>query len=98
MLFQGGLSAEKYWSLALIGLSSILTLIYTFRAFQRIWWQQPGKGIYTKPSGDQIFAPAALIVVVLLLGIWADPLVNFAIKASNWLANPASYWVMVLGG
>lgn len=98
MLFQGGLTAERYWSLALIGLSSIFTLIYTFRAFQRIWWQEPGEGIYTKSSGDQIFAPATLILIVLLLGLWADPLVNFAVQASNWLANPASYWAMVLGG
>lgn len=98
MLFQGGLAAEKYWSLAIIGFSSIFTLIYTFRAFQRIWWQEPGEGIYTKPSGDRLYAPAVLIGIGLILGIWADPLVSLAIQASVWLSNPSSYWAFVLGG
>jgi multicomponent Na+:H+ antiporter subunit D len=98
MLFQGGLAAERYWSLAVIGLASILTLIYTFRAFQRIWWQAPAEGIYTKPGGDQLYAPAFLIGIALLLGIWAEPLVNLAIETSVWLADPFNYWAFVLGG
>jgi multicomponent Na+:H+ antiporter subunit D len=98
MLFQGGFSAERYWSLAVIGLASILTLIYTFRAFQRIWWQAPAEGIYTKPGGDQLFAPAFLISMALLLGIWAEPLVSLTIETSVWLANPSNYLAVVLGG
>ncbi len=98
MLFQGGLADERYWSMAVIGFASIFTLIYTFRAFQRVWWQEPGKGIYTKPSGDRLIAPAILLCIALLLGIWADPLVSLAMQTSIWLANPSSYVALVLGG
>lgn len=98
MLFQGGLAAERYGSMAVIGFASIFTLIYTFRAFQRVWWQEPRKGIYTKPSGDCLIAPAILLSIALLLGIWAEPLVNLAMQTSIWLANPSSYVALVLGG
>ena len=38
-LFQSGIQAEQWWSLLLLGLASIFTLIYVMRAFMRIWWQ-----------------------------------------------------------
>ncbi len=98
LLFVGGFKAEEYLSLAIIGFSSLLTLIYTFRAFQRIWWQSPQEGIYTKPVGDHLLAPALLIGLALILGIWSEPLVNIAIQTSSWLANPVNYWAIVLGG
>lgn len=98
MLFQGGFAAERYVSLAIIGFASILTLVYSFRAFQRIWWQEPGDGIYTKPSGDRLIAPAILIAIALVLGIWADPLVYLAMQTSIWLSSPSIYLALVLGG
>ena len=48
------------------------------RAFQRIWWQKPAEGISTKASGDRLLAPAILVTLILVLGIWAQPLVAAA--------------------
>ena len=106
-LFSSGLGAEQFWSLLFIGVTSIFTLIYTIRAFQRIWWLQPtgntpyGTGNETptvKKKGDQLLAPALLVLLILVLGIWADPLVSAAQQTAAWLGDPAVYVQAVLGG
>jgi multicomponent Na+:H+ antiporter subunit D len=97
-LFRSGIDGAAFGSLAFIGVGSILTLLYTMRAFQRIWWQEPSEGAKAKPGGDHLLAPAILIVLVLLLGLWAEPLVQVATDTSVWLGNPASYIQAVMGG
>jgi multicomponent Na+:H+ antiporter subunit D len=97
-LFRSGIGVAEFGSLALIGVGSILTLLYTMRAFQRIWWQEPSEGAKAKPGGDHLLAPAILIVLVLLLGLWAEPLVQVATDTSVWLGNPAGYIQAVMGG
>jgi multicomponent Na+:H+ antiporter subunit D len=96
--FDSGIRAAGYQALLLVGLASIFTLMYTVRAFQRIWWQSPAAGISTKANGDRLLAPAILVTLVLLLGIWAQPLVEAAELASVWLGDPALYIQAVLGG
>jgi multicomponent Na+:H+ antiporter subunit D len=98
MLFASGIDSTHYWSLLLIGVTSIFTLIYTIRAFQRIWWLQPAEGIYTKPVGDKLAAPLLLLILIVVLGIWASPLVGAAQEASAWLSDPMIYIQAVLGG
>jgi multicomponent Na+:H+ antiporter subunit D len=98
LFFDSGIRAAGFWALLLVGLASIFTLMYTIRAFQRIWWQKPGAGITTKASGDRLLAPAVLVTLVLLLGIWAQPLVEAAQLTSMWLGDPALYIQAVLGG
>ena len=94
--------AERFWSLLFIGVTSIFTLIYTIRAFQRIWWQQPKRignaelGIgndepSARAGGDQLLAPAILVLLILILGIWANPLVATAQQTTAWLGDPAVY-------
>jgi multicomponent Na+:H+ antiporter subunit D len=100
--FESGIRAEGYAALLLVGLASIFTLMYTMRAFQRIWWQQPDAGVSTIPAqagmGDQLVAPAILVVFILALGIWAAPLVEVAQRSSVWLGDPTIYIQAVLGG
>lgn len=96
-LFQSGIQAEQWVSLALLGVASILTLIYVMRAFMRIWWQ-PAADAAVKPYGDRLIAPALLIGIAVTLGIWAEPLVTLAAAVSQWLGDPALYIRAVLGG
>jgi multicomponent Na+:H+ antiporter subunit D len=98
LLFSSGIQAERFGWLLLIGVASILTMIYVIRAFGRIWWQQPADGSQGKPVGDRLAAPLVLIVLVLLLGIWGEPLVYAAQQASLWLSEPSTYILAVLGG
>ncbi len=97
LLFSSGIEAAAFWPLLILGLFSILTLVYTMRAFMRIWWQDPAEGISTKPTGDHLLAPILLIGLILVLGIWASPLVEAAQAVSAWVADPAAYVTAVLG-
>lgn len=96
LLFKSGLAGEQVWSLLLIGLAGTLTMIYTMRAFMCIWWQSPAVGISTKPSGDKLFAPLLLVVMIIVFGLFADPLVALCREASAWLGNPKIYIHAVL--
>jgi multicomponent Na+:H+ antiporter subunit D len=98
LLFSSGIEGTFLWSLLLIGVPSIFTLMYTIRAFQRIWWQEPAEGIFTKPAGDQLVAPVLLLILIVALGVWAGPLVTAAQTTSAWLSNPSIYIQAVLGG
>jgi multicomponent Na+:H+ antiporter subunit D len=98
VLFRSGIEAEQYASLAVVGVASILTLVYVTRAFQRIWWQPPVEGGVAKPAGDSLLAPALLIAAVLALGLWAAPLVELAQATAIWLGSPDGYIQAVLGG
>ncbi|MBX3058615.1 MAG: hypothetical protein KF770_19290 [Anaerolineae bacterium] len=97
LLFSSGIEAAAFWPLLILGVFSILTLVYTMRAFMRIWWQEPAEGISTKPTGDHLLAPILLIGLILLLGIWASPLVEAAQAVSAWITDPAAYVAAVLG-
>lgn len=98
LLFHSGIDAAEFGALLLMGLGSLLTLVYTMRAFQRIWWQAPSENARIKPTGDRLLAPVLLIALVLILGLWAEPLVQVARDTSFWLNNPDMYIRAVLGG
>ncbi len=98
LLFSSGFQSAHYGSMLLIGVTSIFTLMYTIRAFQRIWWLTPAAGIYTKPGGDHLAAPVVLLILIVALGIWASPLVMAAQEASAWLTDSSIYIQAVLGG
>jgi multicomponent Na+:H+ antiporter subunit D len=98
LLFNSGIEAEQWLVLAVIGVASILTLVYTMRAFQRIWWHAPDPAVGTKPAGDRLAAPLLLVLLIVALGIWAQPLVQLAADTSAWLLEPTGYIQAVLGG
>lgn len=97
LVFQSGVGAEQFVVLGLIAAGSVLTLVYTMRAFQRIWWHAQPQPAQAKPTGDKLWAPALLIVLALVLGLWAEPLVQVATDTSAWLQSPAGYIEAVLG-
>lgn len=101
LFFRSGVESEMVVSLLIITGASVLTLIYTTRAFQRIWWHESAEKTpvkpAVKPSGNSLLAPALLIGLVLLLGLWAEPLVYAAQETSRWLMKPAAYIEAVMG-
>jgi multicomponent Na+:H+ antiporter subunit D len=97
VLFRSGILAEAYPSLAAVGVAGILTLLYVTRAFQIVWWKPAPAGAKTKPGGDRLLAPALLIGLCLLLGLWAEPLLALADAVSASLLTPTAYITAVLG-
>jgi multicomponent Na+:H+ antiporter subunit D len=98
MIFQGGVDAQSYLTLAVIGVAGIVTLVYVARAFQRIWWVPLPEGVKTKPYGDRLIAPTILIVLSLAIGLYAEPLLQLTQATVSWIGTPALYVRAVLGG
>ncbi|MCX7754559.1 MAG: proton-conducting transporter membrane subunit [Anaerolineales bacterium] len=95
LIFWSGLDSANYLSLAVLGLASILTVTYVIRAFMRIWFETNPEA---KPkAGDSLLAPALLIALSLVLGIWADPLIVLAQTSAQWLNDPQNYIRWVIG-
>ncbi len=98
MVFQSGLQTEDFVTLAIIGVASIMTLVYVMRAFMQIWWQAPAPGATIKSTGDRLVAPAILILFVLIFGIWVEPLMRVVTETSAWMSDPQLYISAVMGG
>lgn len=97
-LFQSGIEAQAYLPLAVIGVASLISLVYIVRSFMHIWWVTPPAGVKTKPEGDRLVVPAILVSACLVLGLWAEPLVSLSMRVVNWLSDPALYIRAVFGG
>ena len=98
LVFQSGLQSEDFVTLAIIGVASIMTLVYVMRAFMLIWWQAPAPGVTIKSTGDRLIAPAILILFVLIFGIWVEPLMRVVTETSAWMSDPQLYINAVMGG
>ena len=98
LLFNSGVDANQLLVLSLMAIGSLATLIYTMRGFQRIWWEpQVDTAVTVKPVGDRLIAPAVLVLLVLGLGLWAEPLMQLADMTTLWLGQPEQYVTAVLG-
>jgi multicomponent Na+:H+ antiporter subunit D len=98
ILFQSGIAAQEYLPLSLLALASIVTVVYTVRAFQKIWWQPLPENVMPKPYGDRLIAPAILISLCVILGLWGEPLLMLAQANAEWMQQPSLYIQAVLGG
>lgn len=98
LLFRSGAAEDRFGMLVIIGAAGTLTLVYTMRAFQRVFWTPASEEGLAKPVGDRLLAPALLIGLVVLLGLWAEPLVRCAGDAAQWMTTPMVYVQAVLGG
>ncbi|MFN2180963.1 MAG: hypothetical protein ACK2UV_15885, partial [Candidatus Promineifilaceae bacterium] len=47
-------------------------------------------------KGDRLLAPALLVLLILILGIWANPLVTVARETAVWLGDTGIYLGAVL--
>ncbi len=94
LLFWGGVESQNYLSLAIAGVASILTLTYVIRAFMKVWFE-PNLEIKPK-TGDRLLAPALLVGISLLSGIWPQPLIALAQWTADWLGSPLGYIQLVI--
>jgi multicomponent Na+:H+ antiporter subunit D len=94
MIFWSGVESANYAALGIIGVASIVTLTYVIRSFVRVWFEPNPKA--KEKAGDRLLAPALLVILSLLLGIWAEPLVSLSQWAAAWLGDPAFYIAAIL--
>jgi len=97
-LVQGGIGAGNWLVIGLVVSAGIITLLYMTRTWQWIFQQEPGPEVKLKPYGDNPLAPALLIGLCILLGLFGAPLLDLARQTVAQLADPRLYIQAVLGG
>lgn len=97
-IVQGGIQAQSWIVLGLAVSAGLITLLYMSRTWQHIFQKSPDATLKLKPVGDSIIAPALLISLCVLLGLYAVPLIEAATIAVARLGNPNIYIHAVLGG
>lgn len=89
---QGGVDASDWVPLFLAVFSSILTITYVFRTWQHVFQKHnPDLKLKIKSDGDSLLAPVMLIVVCILLGIYARPLIGLAHMTVEQMLDPTAY-------
>jgi multicomponent Na+:H+ antiporter subunit D len=97
-LVQGGIGTQDWVVLGLVVSAGIITLLYMTRTWQLVFQQAPEQDIKLKPYGDQALAPAILIGLCILLGVFGSPLLDVAAQTVTQLADTQLYIRAVLGG
>jgi multicomponent Na+:H+ antiporter subunit D len=96
LVFASGIDINALIVVMMLALGGILTLIYTMRAFQKIWWYPLPEIDQLKAYGDRLIAPSLLILLVIAFGLWAQPLIQYSEVTSTWLLNSQNYIQSVL--
>jgi multicomponent Na+:H+ antiporter subunit D len=97
-VFQSGVEAGEIVTLILIAIGSLVSIVYVGRAYQLIFWGPRSSEGEIKPYGDRLIAPALLVGLCLVLGIWGEPLLAVARFSVEWMLAPDLYINIVLGG
>jgi len=97
-IIQGGIEAQSWLVLGLAVSAGLITLLYMMRTWQHIFQRVPDETLVLKPVGDSILAPALLVGLCVVLGLFAMPLVEAATLAVSRLNDPQLYIRSVLGG
>lgn len=90
-LVQGGIDAESWLPLGLAVGAGIITLMYMTKTWQLIFQQPKSDNLKLKPQGDSPLAPALLISLCIVLGVYAGPVVDIANKAVEQINQPHHY-------
>jgi multicomponent Na+:H+ antiporter subunit D len=97
-VFRSGVEAGEIGTLILIAVGSLISIVYVGRSYQTIFWGPRASEGELKPYGDRLFAPALLVGLCLVLGVWGEPLLAVARMSVEWMLNPNLYIHVVLGG
>ncbi len=91
-IVRSGTEVAQWLPLGLAIASGALTLLYMFRTWQFVFQHQNKETKLTPlKKGDGILAPAFLIAICVLLGLYARPLISLAELAALQLADPQIY-------
>lgn len=96
LLFDAGINAEFYLPIGIALIAAIFTLFYLFKAWHTMFWGEE-KTYASHPISLMISMPIiVLATTAFVLGINAEPLVNFCLVAANQIINPDLYIETVL--
>ncbi|MER3436441.1 MAG: oxidoreductase [Chloroflexota bacterium] len=87
-LFQAGIAEDSVALLILIFVGGSLSLVYMVQAYQRRFWQPDGTPEGASPAASPTRVRAivvALAMLVIVLGVWPEPLLSLSRNAANVL-------------
>jgi multicomponent Na+:H+ antiporter subunit D len=90
-IVQSGALLNQWLPLSLVVASGAITLLYVFRTWQRVFQHKGESALTIHSYGDGFLAPAMLVSMSILLGIYARPLVALAEHAAVQISNPSVY-------
>ncbi|MFZ0390562.1 MAG: proton-conducting transporter membrane subunit [Calditrichia bacterium] len=99
-LVKAGLEAGQFIIIIIALAVAVLTLLYIMKVWQNVFWKPlPDTAVSAHRQTDPLlFIPASfLAVLTVLLGVFAQPFIEYALAAGNQLMNPAEYIQAVLG-
>ncbi len=100
-LVMAGFELQQYLIVAAGLAVSLMTLYSMTKIWNEAFWKEPKDPAHHpphKPVSAWLWAPtAALVLLSLLAGILAEPLLNLASQAATQLADPSIYIQAVLG-
>ncbi len=102
ILIKAGLEIEAYLIVAVALAVGLLTLFSMTRIWAGAFWRPfpdaDGRPPSTRRSGFLTVAPVVgLAALTLLIGLWAEPLLEYCNRAAAELLNPSAYLTAVLG-
>jgi multicomponent Na+:H+ antiporter subunit D len=96
-LVQSGVDAGMWVTLGLAVGAGLLTMMYMTRTWQLVFQQKPNEQtVPLKSYNDSPIAPALLISLCVVLGIFAAPLAELAANTANEITTPSIYIEAVL--
>ena len=97
ILFDAGLSAEYYIPIGIALVMAVFTLFYLFRGWQTMFWGEAEREYDSHKLPFTMVVPMiVLAVLVLLMGLWAEPLVHYANLTATQLFDNQAYIEAVL--
>ncbi|MBU1176320.1 MAG: Na+/H+ antiporter subunit D [Alphaproteobacteria bacterium] len=103
LLVEGSVASGQYWVLAAVLINSILTSIAGSRLWAHIFWRQGRAGTHSEQPNDRLrplsptyrgFAAVptgALVLAIVLLGLWPNPVFEAGRLAATGLVDPVPY-------
>ncbi len=104
---RAGLEVDQFALVAAALVASFITLFAVARAWADAFWKTPPEGMSIAVEGrvtgvaerlSLFLPPTALTLLVVLIGVLAEPIMAYSMDAGEQLMDPARYVDAVLGG
>jgi multicomponent Na+:H+ antiporter subunit D len=98
-LVKGGFEASEYFITAIAILTGLFTLFSMVKIWNEAYWKKTPEGVSVsgKVHPSTLLATAMLAGAVVLMGIFAGPVIDVCLQAAEQVVNPEMYISAVLG-
>ena len=98
LLIKGGFEAGDYVITAVAIMVGLITLFSMVKIWNEAYWKKAPEGQPEGKVGRPALAATTLMAIaVILLGIFAGPIMEICLEAGEQLVNPEAYFNAVLG-